>query len=127
MTLWPSGGVRYDVAVKKMAQPGAGSSVSAPSSFRCRVSCIPGRTAAFSSNTQGGSRVPESGPLGSVRGALSNERLYRDPRPNPDGGANISIFSRAAVQRRASVTVAHVRGLFRHLSPRPVTTINVRI
>ena len=25
--------------------------------------------------------MPESGPLGSVRGALSNERLYRDPRP----------------------------------------------
>ena len=31
------------------------------------------------SNTQGGSRVPELGPLGSVRGALSNERPYRDP------------------------------------------------
>ena len=25
--------------------------------------------------------MPESGPLGSVRGALSNERPYRDPRP----------------------------------------------
>src|SRR6516165_5247305 len=32
------------------------------------------------SNTQGGSRVPELGPLGSVRGALSNERPYRDLR-----------------------------------------------
>src|SRR5437667_5805688 len=30
------------------------------------------------SNTRGGSRVPELGPLGSVRGALSNERPYRD-------------------------------------------------
>src|SRR5215216_7890333 len=30
------------------------------------------------SDTQGGSRVPELGPLGSVRGALSNERPYRD-------------------------------------------------
>src|SRR3954454_23256404 len=30
------------------------------------------------SHTQGGSRVPELGPLGSVRGALSNERPYRD-------------------------------------------------
>ena len=28
--------------------------------------------------TLGGSRVPELGPLGSVRGALSNERPYRD-------------------------------------------------
>src|SRR5271165_234445 len=81
MTLWPSGGVRYDVKVKKMAQPGAGSSASVPSSFLCRVSCIPGRNDAFSPNTQGGSRVPESGPLGSVRGALSNECPYRDPRP----------------------------------------------
>src|SRR5262249_14316182 len=30
------------------------------------------------SGTRGGSRVPEWGPLGSVRGALSNERPYRD-------------------------------------------------
>src|SRR3954467_376626 len=30
------------------------------------------------SDTQGGSRVPESGPLGSARGALSNGRPYRD-------------------------------------------------
>jgi hypothetical protein len=33
---------------------------------------------ALPSYTQGGSRVPEWGPLGSVRGALSNERPYRD-------------------------------------------------
>ncbi len=30
------------------------------------------------SATQGGSRMPESGTYGSVRGALSNERPYRD-------------------------------------------------
>src|SRR5229473_3837025 len=30
------------------------------------------------SNTQGGSRVPELGSLGSMRGAPSNERLYRE-------------------------------------------------
>ena len=30
-------------------------------------------------------------------------------------GPNISVFSRAAVRRRTSVTVAHVGGLFRHL------------
>ena len=34
---------------------------------------------AFPSHTQGGSRMPELGPYGSVRGALSNERPYRDP------------------------------------------------
>src|SRR5262245_25860073 len=33
---------------------------------------------ALPSHTRGGSRVPEWGPLGSVRGALSNERPYRD-------------------------------------------------
>jgi hypothetical protein len=32
------------------------------------------------SHTQGGSRMPELGPYGSVRGALSNERPYRDLR-----------------------------------------------
>ena len=31
-------------------------------------------------HTQGGSRMPELGPYGSVRGALSNERPYRDSR-----------------------------------------------
>src|SRR6266481_6401624 len=31
-------------------------------------------------HTQGGSRMPELGPYGSVRGALSNERPYRDLR-----------------------------------------------
>ena len=36
-------------------------------------------TASSPSHTQGGSRVPELGPLGSVRGALSDERPYRDP------------------------------------------------
>src|SRR3954462_7766319 len=35
------------------------------------------------SATQGGSRVPELGPLGSVRGALSNERPYRDSNRDP--------------------------------------------
>jgi hypothetical protein len=32
------------------------------------------------SHTQGGSRMPELGLYGSVRGALSNERPYRDLR-----------------------------------------------
>ena len=35
---------------------------------------------ALPSHTQGGSRMPEWGPYGSVRGALSNERPYRDLR-----------------------------------------------
>jgi hypothetical protein len=35
---------------------------------------------ALPSYTQGGSRMPELGPYGSVRGALSNERPYRNLR-----------------------------------------------
>jgi len=35
---------------------------------------------ALPSHTQGGSRMPELGPYGSVRGALSNERPYHDLR-----------------------------------------------
>src|SRR4051794_22670437 len=43
-----------------------------------RTSFTPGRVNASPSDTQGGSRVPESGSLGSVRGALSNGHPYRD-------------------------------------------------
>src|SRR4051794_17249564 len=41
-----------------------------------RTSFTPGRVNVSPSDTQGGSRVPELGPLGSVRGALSNGRPY---------------------------------------------------
>src|SRR5437763_9388931 len=44
------------------------------------ASFIRGPKSALPSNTRGGSRVPEWGPLGSVRGALSNKRPYRDLR-----------------------------------------------
>ena len=50
---------------------------------QCRITRVTGagaHTASSPSHTQGGSRVPELGPLGSVRGALSNERPYRDRR-----------------------------------------------
>src|SRR6266550_1896098 len=50
---------------------------------QCRITRVIGagaHTASSPSHTQGGSRVPELGPLGSVRGALSNERPYRDLR-----------------------------------------------
>src|SRR5437667_8648957 len=44
------------------------------------ASFIRGPKSASPSNTRGGSRMPELGPYGSVRGALSNERPYRDLR-----------------------------------------------
>ena len=45
-----------------------------------RTSFIPGPTSVSPSLTRGGSRMRESRPCGSVRGALSNERPYRDPK-----------------------------------------------
>jgi RNA-directed DNA polymerase len=50
----------------------------ATTGFPNRESFIPGRKGGSPSNTRGGSRMPELGPYGSVRGALSNERPYRD-------------------------------------------------
>src|SRR3984893_11774148 len=43
-----------------------------------RESCILGRVCASPSDTRGRSRVPELGSLGTVRGALGNERPYRE-------------------------------------------------
>ena len=62
---------------------GAKGNASQQSTLRtqCRITRVTGagaHTASSPSHTQGGSRVPELGPLGSVRGALSNERSYRD-------------------------------------------------
>src|SRR5208282_939885 len=50
--------------------------------FPSRKSFTPGQNSASPSDTQGGSRMPELGPYGSVRGALSNERPYRDTNWN---------------------------------------------
>ena len=75
-------------AKRKAAEPverraGAKGNASQQSTLRtqCRITRVIGagaHTASSPSHTQGGSRVPELGPLGSVRGALSNERPYRD-------------------------------------------------
>src|SRR5437870_5442904 len=75
-----SGAARLGGAVRRTARPGDGSR-----SWRMTFSPGPaffirGPKSASPSNTRGGSRVPEWGPLGSVRGALSNERPYRDLR-----------------------------------------------
>ena len=48
---------------------------------------------ALPSHTQGGSRMPELGPYGSVRGALSNERPYRDLRAGALGDQRVRSTS----------------------------------
>ena len=46
--------------------------------LQSRTSCIRGRTLASASDTQDRSRMLKSGTSGSVRGAVSNDRPYRD-------------------------------------------------
>ena len=46
--------------------------------FRSRKSYIRGHSSDLPSHTRGGSRMPELGPSGSVRGAVGNDRPYRE-------------------------------------------------
>src|SRR5262249_40612595 len=75
-----SGAARLGGAVRRTARPGDGSRRWRMTFSPGPASFIRGRKSASPSGTRGGSRVPEWGPLGSVRGALSNERPYRDVR-----------------------------------------------
>src|SRR6266566_4766409 len=75
-----SGAARSGGAVRRTARPGDGSRSWRMTFSPGPASFIRGPKSASPSNTRGGSRVPEWGPLGSVRGALSNERPYRDLR-----------------------------------------------
>src|SRR5260370_18055420 len=74
-----SGGARFDGAVKRTARRGHGSRSWLTTSFPNPASFILGQACALPSNTQGGSGMRESRTYGSVRGACSNGRPYRDP------------------------------------------------
>src|ERR1019366_5318328 len=65
-------------AVRKPICRGNGWRNSSMTGFPTATSGIHGPTSALTSHTQGGSRVPELGPLGSMRGARSNARPYRE-------------------------------------------------
>src|SRR5438309_3225156 len=73
-----SGAARSGGEVRRTARPGDGSRSWRMTFSPGPASFIRGPKSASPSNTRGGSRVPEWGPLGSVRGALNNERPYRD-------------------------------------------------
>src|ERR1700730_17850857 len=75
-----SGGARFDGAVKRTARSGHGSRSGLTTSFPKPASVVLAQASALPSNTQGGSRMRESRTYGSVRGACSNGRPYRDPR-----------------------------------------------
>jgi hypothetical protein len=81
----------------------------------------------LSSNTQGGSRVPESGSLGSVRGALSNERPYRDRHPYsvPPGLLRETRFGFDHVQSEKSFAVASGAGSTGRIAPKLETTTSL--
>src|SRR5271166_6170666 len=73
-----SGGARYGSGARKTGRPGSGSSGWPTTGSRNRESVIRGQRVASPLDTQGGSRMPESGPYGSVRGARGNSRPYRE-------------------------------------------------
>src|ERR1700674_2475187 len=75
---WTSGDVRLSVAAKRTTPLGIESLDSPRTSCLSRASFIRGRMLALPSLTQGGSRMPESGPFGSVRGVCGNAHPYRD-------------------------------------------------
>src|SRR6266567_154196 len=73
-----SGNDRSGDEARKMARLGSRSRSWPKIGSRNRISFIHGLEYASPSPTQGGSRMRESRTYGSVRGALSNERPYRD-------------------------------------------------
>src|SRR5206468_6712386 len=77
-TLPISGGARYGSGARKTGRPGSGSSGWPTTGSRNRESFIRGQRVASPLDTQGGSRMPELGPYGSVRGARGNSRPYRE-------------------------------------------------
>jgi hypothetical protein len=90
------GCARYGGAVRRIGSTGNGSTGSPRNGSRNHASSISGPSNASPSGTQGRSRMPESGTYGSVRGALSNERPYRDS----NGGA-VLLQIRAILRNEA--------------------------
>ena len=74
-----SGSARSGDAAREAKPSGSGSRSLPTTGSRRRESNILGRATALPSNTQRGSPMRESRPYASTRGALRNERPYRDP------------------------------------------------
>ena len=74
------GNARFGGEVRRIRRPRNGSRGWQMTGSHVRKSFILGQMRALPSNTRGGSRMPESRPSGSVRGARGNERPYRDVR-----------------------------------------------
>src|SRR6516165_96871 len=85
-----SGGARSGGAGRRTSRHGKGSKVSRVNGCLLPRSSIRGRLTASASNTRGGSRMRESRPYGSERGAFSNGRPYRDRTDGNRGRGEIS-------------------------------------
>lgn len=73
-------GARRKCTLTPFLLHGPRSTACSTAGFQDPASFIPGRARASPSDTQGGSRMRECRTYGSVRGAHSNARPYRDPR-----------------------------------------------
>src|SRR4030081_3094432 len=95
-----SGNDRSGDEARKTARLGSRSRSWPKIGSRNRISFIHGLEYASPSPTQGGSRMRESRTYGSVRGALSNERPYRDRFARNDGSALRNDSETTPAQRR---------------------------
>src|SRR5208283_1059097 len=110
-----SGTRRFGGEARKIACRGRECKSSLTNGCQCRASFIPGQANALPSNTRGGSRMPESGSSGSVRGALRNERpLYVATCP---AGDDISLSSKESGEPHASLRSTNLCGRFGPASP----------
>jgi hypothetical protein len=107
-TSWIYGGARSGDAVRKTTRPGSGCCAWSTTGFPSRPSFIPGPASASPSDTRGGSRMRESRTYGSVRGARSNARPYRDSLGDEGSRAQRDVLS-APSRRAISATFSQRR------------------
>ena len=102
---------------RRTSRHGKGSKVSRVNGCLLPRSSIRGRLTASASNTRGGSRMRESRPYGSERGAFSNGRPYRDRAPTSAmrsrRRSGVAAPGRCSRQPRAR---SAFRDPFRHLA-----------
>src|SRR5215831_14281671 len=98
-----SGGMCSHVAASGATQHGSACNASSTNGYRGRVLYIPGLASVLTFCTQGGSPVPKSGPLGSVRGAGSNACPYRE---NAEQASKRTMRGPTRSPNRGSLTCA---------------------
>jgi hypothetical protein len=103
-----TGYFNYHAVPRKTGRPGSGPSGWPTTGSRNRESFIRGQRGASPSDTQGGSRMPELGPYGSVRGARGNSCPYRDNHRARSERRDCPTHRRGKT-RRGACTASHLR------------------